>query len=303
MRKIELLTRASEGGDYDATFQLAVMLLVGELVPRDLNKARNLLRQARLAGHADATLMEISLTASGAGGPPQWREALNILNSASSIPTASDQINLLAQMDLDGDGNPKVVPTLELLSDGPQVWIARKFLTVFECVHIATTATPIMLPSTVIDPETGRLIAHPIRTSTSAQIGPTRETLPIQAILRRIASATNSDVFCGEPLTVLRYSKGQQYKPHVDAVKQFSNQRDKTVLLYLNDGYIGGETEFLNNGLKVSARQGDAVIFSNVLPNGHPDPESVHSGRPVLSGVKWLATRWIRAKAFDPWLA
>lgn len=73
----------------------------------------------------------------------------------------------------------------------------------------------------------------------------------------------------------------------------------KTALLYLNDAYQGGETEFLPSGLKVKGRPGDILVFSNVLADGRGDPASRHAGLPVASGEKWLASKWFRERNFD----
>jgi prolyl 4-hydroxylase len=89
---------------------------------------------------------------------------------------------------------------------------------------------------------------------------------------------------------------------HMDAMPSTPNQRIKTMIIYLNDGYAGGETMFEANGLKVAGRTtGDVVLFDNTLPDGRADPASRHAGLPVIGGIKRIATRWIRAKPYNPW--
>lgn len=45
--------------------------------------------------------------------------------------------------------------------------------------------------------------------------------------------------------------------------------------------------------------QGDAFMFWSIHPDGHKeDPFSMHTGCPVLKGVKWTATKWIHSKPF-----
>ena len=50
----------------------------------------------------------------------------------------------------------------------------------------------------------------------------------------------------------------------------------------------------------MKGRTGDALIFRNILANGDPDPASRHAGLPVLEGVKYLASRWIRQSRWVP---
>lgn len=44
--------------------------------------------------------------------------------------------------------------------------------------------------------------------------------------------------------------------------------------------------------------QGDAMMFWSVSPSGREDSYSMHTGCPVLKGVKWTATKWIHSKPF-----
>ena len=51
--------------------------------------------------------------------------------------------------------------------------------------------------------------------------------------------------------------------------------------------------------LQVKPRQGDALLFWNVHPNGTIDRHSLHGGCPVFGdSQKWAMTRWIRNKCF-----
>jgi prolyl 4-hydroxylase len=123
----------------------------------------------------------------------------------------------------------------------------------------------------------------------------------IRAINRRIAAISETDIDQGEALSVLRYQPAQQFRLHHDAIAGVANQRTKTVLLYLNDGFVGGETYFPATDMKIAPVAGDAIVFTNVDDAGRPDPLATHAGLPVERGVKWLATRWIRARPIDPW--
>ena len=49
----------------------------------------------------------------------------------------------------------------------------------------------------------------------------------------------------------------------------------------------------------MKARTGDAIVFRNASEEGEPDEDAIHAGLPVTSGVKLIASRWIRARPFE----
>lgn len=277
---------------------------VAALHARDFATAREALRQAVTIGHVDGALMEIALVANGSGAAPDWPHAKALLDLAEPRdPVAARHQALLKAMDLDAQGKPTRTYAPVQLSSAPNVMLFRNFLTSEECAHVAQVASDLMEPSRVIDPTTGVAIAHPVRRCDNAVIGPTREDLVIRALNLRIATATRTRVDQGEPLTVLRYQPGHEFKPHYDGLPGTKNQRIKTMLIYLNQGFEGGETEFVTCDLIVRPRAGDAILFDNVDATGAIDLQSRHAGLPVTRGTKWLATRWIRAAPYDPWNA
>ena len=300
---IAITRDAAARGDGDALITLAQWHLVGDPLPRDLEEARRFLRDAVLADHSDAALMEVALTANGSGAAADWGKALNLLNAAAERHggVAAEHLALLSRMDIDPNGQPNRIPESERLGRGFQVRRWRQFLTAEECAHVAMSAQDLLAPSIVANPRTGRAMPHPIRTSSAAVVGPTRETLPIQAILRRIAAATGTGVAQGEPLNVLHYAPGQEYREHMDVLPLEQNQRTVTAIIYLNSGYVDGETLFPQQNLSIAGAGGDMIAFRNDLPDGSPDVRSRHAGAAVRQGAKWVATRWIRRTEFDIW--
>jgi prolyl 4-hydroxylase len=300
---VAIARHAANAQDADALYLLAQWHIGGRILPRDLSEARRLLRAASSGGHEDASLLEVSFAANGTGAAPDWGAALKFLRDAAARfgGPARDDIALIEAMDLDRDGNPNGLGTPETLGQGYVVRRWKQFLSPQECAHVAMSVTDLMGPSTVADPRTGKLIEHPIRSSSAAVVGPTRETLPILAILRRVAAATGTQVSQGEPLTLLHYAPGQQYRAHLDALPHESNQRIITALTYLNSGYSGGETHFPEQDLTIVPAGGDLIAFENALPDGTPDVRSRHAGRPLKQGTKWVATRWIRSRPLDVW--
>ncbi|HEY0626532.1 MAG TPA: 2OG-Fe(II) oxygenase [Allosphingosinicella sp.] len=140
---------------------------------------------------------------------------------------------------------------------------------------------------------------NPVRTSDGMAFPLMLENPAVHALNRRLAAASGTQVTQGEPLQILRYSPGQEYKAHVDALPVGTNQRILTMLVYLNEDYAGGETKFLETGLGFKGRTGDALLFRNASADGRPDPMARHAGLPVTRGQKLIASRWIRAKPLD----
>ncbi|WP_294172114.1 2OG-Fe(II) oxygenase, partial [uncultured Sphingomonas sp.] len=116
---------------------------------------------------------------------------------------------------------------------------------------------------------------------------------------RRIAAATGTTYEQGEPMQVLSYAPGQQYKLHSDALTGDVNQRVVTFLVYLNDDYDGGATVFPDLHLMVRGSRGEGLLFRNVTAEGAPHPLARHAGQPVTSGRKMLLSKWIRMSPLD----
>jgi prolyl 4-hydroxylase len=154
-------------------------------------------------------------------------------------------------------------------------------------------------PAVVVDPASGRQVRDKVRVCDSVGFTWPLENPAVHALNRRIAAATGTTPGQGEPLQVLRYRPGGEYRPHFDAIPGFANQRVMTLLVWLNDGYEGGETHFPTPGLKLKGRPGDALLFRNTGPDGRRDPASGHAGLPVTAGEKLIASRWIRERPFE----
>ena len=300
LRGRQLLETAT--GDVDALALLANWYLIGRFVPRDVPRARHLLRRAAAIGHVDAALMEVAFTANGSGGDADWTAALRLLEAAApGDVVAAEQLRLVRAMRLTVDGGPPGRPQSRRLSSSPDVRLYPGLFSPAECAHVASVAGDLLEPSMIVDPMTGIARPDPVRTSDAAVIGPAREDLVIRALNRRIAVASGTAIDIGEPLTVLRYVPGQQYRPHHDALPGVTNQRAWTMLVYLNEGYRGGETIFPPTGLTVQGRGGDGLLFANLDSQGNIDPRTSHAGLAVTAGAKWLCTRWIRQSRYDPW--
>ena len=291
---VALVERAGEASDPEALFALANWRLYGLFVARDPAAAHPLLARAARAGHAEAARLRAALIANGTGCSAAPGEALRLLQTAAARdPLAARQATLI-------DAAARPLPAAEILSEDPPVRLVPGLFSAAECAYLLELAAPALRPSRIVDPATGRAKPDPVRTSDGMNFGPAQEDAAVGALNRRIAAATGTAYECGEPLHVLRYSPGQEYRPHLDALPGVANQRRWTALVYLNGGYEGGETRFDEIGLTAKGKPGDALIFRNVDEKGRGDPRTRHAGAPVTGGVKWLASRWIRAAPFDP---
>jgi predicted 2-oxoglutarate/Fe(II)-dependent dioxygenase YbiX len=92
-----------------------------------------------------------------------------------------------------------------------------------------------------------------------------------------------------EPFQINRYGEGEEYKWHSDQGYNYKNQtgmftRQFSIVVYLNDDFEGGETEFQFTSVK--PQKGACLIFpSNFMFN--------HCARPVYNGVKYSCASWL----------
>jgi prolyl 4-hydroxylase len=261
---------------------------------------RRLFERASGLGDAQAAIYATNLQASGIAGPRDWGGAIQQLRTqAASDPARAAALKRIEAMALDFTGDPVSLPEPELISDSPRIRIYRQLFSAAECDYALKVAEGLFQPSMVYN-AARQLVRDPIRTSDGATLHWLVEDPVIHALLRRIAKVTGTDAGQGEAAQVLRYQPGQEYKPHYDYLRASENQRIVTALVWLNEGYAGGETAFIRTGHKLRGRKGDAVVFWNSLADGSIDPLTEHAGLPVQRGTKLLFNRWIRATRWQP---
>ena len=203
------------------------------------------------------------------------------------IDTRDRRVHVLQAM-----AHPRVVVFGNLLSDA-------------ECDALIALAQPRMARSLTVATQTGGEEVNQDRTS-SGMFFQRGETPLIATIEARIADLLRWPLENGEGLQVLHYQRGAEYKPHYDyfdpdapgtpSILQRGGQRVGTLVMYLGEPEKGGGTVFPDVHLEVAPKRGNAVFFSYERP--HPSTKTLHGGSPVRAGHKWIATKWLRERAF-----
>jgi prolyl 4-hydroxylase len=291
---LRLIEHYAAAGEPDALFTLGDMYWRGAGVPQDIARGYELFRLSSEAGQPMGIRAYTNLLANGRTGVRDWSQALNRLAvEAGTDGLRAWMMQLIEAMDLTANGDPSHPRAGERLSDAPEVTIFRQGFTPQECDFLIAVAEPTYEESKVVS--IGGEIRTPLRTSDGSTMHWLIEDPATHALNRRLASFSGTDVDQGEPLHILRYRPGQEYRPHIDWLVD-ENPRILTALVYLNEEYAGGETEFVKTGLRVRGRKGDVLIFRSQSRDGGMDALSEHAGLPVTSGRKYLASRWIRAR-------
>ena len=128
------------------------------------------------------------------------------------------------------------------------------------------------------------------RTSSSAMMEINQSVPIINNLKEKIADFLNIDTTKIEKLQCVRYFESEGFKPHFDS---YVKKRKLTCLLYLNDGFVGGNTYFPEVDFGISPKKGSLLIFQNLDENNELITQSFHEGSPLLEGVKYACNIWI----------
>jgi len=202
------------------------------------------------------------------------------------------------------DAGDRQVNAITVLRD-PPLLVLEGLLSRDECQALIKAAAPRMSRSLTVDVKTGGEETNQARTS-EGMFFERGESEIISRIEARIGKLLGWPVENGEGLQVLRYGPGAEYKPHYDyfdpaepgtaGILQRGGQRVATLVMYLNEPEAGGATVFPDVTLAVLPKCGNAVFFNYSQP--HPMSRTLHGGAPVVSGDKWIATKWLREREF-----
>ncbi len=186
----------------------------------------------------------------------------------------------------------------------PNIAVIRNLLSVQECEKLIQLSRGKLTRSQVVATNTGHLEMSKVRTSEGTHFDYAENAI-IQRFEARLAALFGRPVETAEPTQILHYHVGGEYLAHHDyfdpadpgsaqhAVR--GGQRIATLVTYLNDVELGGETHFPELDLSIRPSAGSAVYFEYHNATGQLDTRCLHAGVPVLRGEKWIATKWFRA--------
>jgi prolyl 4-hydroxylase len=197
-------------------------------------------------------------------------------------------------------------PAVREVSAAPRIATMEGLVPPRACDWIVARARPHLARAQVYDPLKGGGGVAANRTNSEMRFAFEDLDLALVLITLRIAAVTGFGPRMMEPPSVLHYLKGQEFRPHYDfldpAVPAYAGeigrtgQRVATLLVYLNEEFEGGETDFREIGFRFKGRKGDALLFNSVTPDGAIDRRTLHAGLAPTSGEKWLFSQWIRNK-------
>lgn len=188
------------------------------------------------------------------------------------------------------------VPTREL-----QLFIVRDFLDPRTCEALIERIEAKRRPSTIADD----LGIADFRTSETCDLD-AREPL-VSEVEQKIADLLAIPIAASEPMQGQRYAPGQEFRAHTDTFEPGGydffvqtadqGQRTWTAMIYLNEPDDGGATRFKAIGKTIQPETGKLLAWNNLLPNGRPNPATLHQGMKVRQGTKYIVTKWFRERA------
>jgi Rps23 Pro-64 3,4-dihydroxylase Tpa1-like proline 4-hydroxylase len=181
-------------------------------------------------------------------------------------------------------------PRKKLIHTNPPIYYIEKFLSHNECQHIINISDKNVRKSQVVDRITGQGVEHPSRTSESCY-----HEYNLKWLISRVTRLTGVPQEFQEPTQVARYTSGQFYECHQDAIDNpdAKGQRIGTVLIYLNNVESGGATYFNTLNVRVQPKEGDAIVFFPAKMDSIMDERYLHTAE-TAGSLKWVSQIWLR---------
>lgn len=318
---INALRASARAGDLHALTTLGKRLLMGDGVAPSPKEGLACLETAAARGNGEASAQLALLAAWGILQPRNLAVALDRLQRAAELgwepaqrelgflarSTGKDWPALRGQVDVTAWTTP---PVVQVLRDAPSIRTCKGFASVAECDWLIELARKDLRRAKIYRKDAvGHEHSH-TRTNTESDYTIGNADIVLNLIRARLAAAAGIDSRRFEVAKLLHYEPGQQFEAHCDfqepatpALRQEIErygQRVATLLVYLNDDYAGGETDFPRIGLRHKGARGDALLFANVQPSGALDYDTLHAGLPPTSGVKWVLSQWVRDRPISP---
>lgn len=224
------------------------------------------------------------------------QQKIEILDSTRKSELKDNQKNTFQEIDAIIPPFANKVPT-----NKAKVFFIDHFLNETECQELITIIRSHCRQSTITtqdEPDKA------FRTSQTCDLGLLQQHGLVQEIDRRICEYMGMEPQRSETIQGQYYQVGQQFKAHTDyfepntaEYEKFAGelgQRTWTFMIYLNDVDAGGETNFPELSLEFKPSVGKAVIWNSLLPNGDVNPATLHWAKPVITGEKFVITKWFR---------
>jgi hypothetical protein len=326
---INALARATKLGDVEATTRLGKRLIVGNQAPLLPTDGTGFLIDAVNRGGAEAAARLAVLVAAGAYIEPSLPHALRLVALAAQRGWRMAQTQLLAltpDLELLSRAERGSVPANywqqvadsidiaqwtaapagETLHRSPLIRTFQSFVSDSVCRWLMDHSRGLLTRALVYDPVGRQDLASRVRTNSWAQFDLMSSELIHLLVQRRMQAACSLPLHNMEATAVLHYAVGQQSAnhfdfvspeiPHYDEEIARNGQRMLTFLVYLNDDYDGGRTQFPELGVAHKGRRGEGLFFVNALENNAPDLRTLHAGRPPTRGEKWIVSQFIRSR-------
>lgn len=324
---INALAQATQMGNVEATTRLAKRLIVGKDAPLLPSQGAGLLIDAVKGGGAEAAAKLAVLAAVGVYVEPSLNHALELTATAAQRGWRAAQSQLLVltpdrELAAAAERTPNPAtywrrlaesidlmawtasPASRTLCESPLIRAFEALIPERVCRWLIDASGGRLKRALVYDAVRGQDYASRARTNSWAQFDLMGSDLIHVLVQLRMAAACGLPLGNMEATSILHYAIGQEITNHFDFVDpdlpnyeqelEKNGQRVLTFLVYLNDDYEGGATEFPVLGISHKGRRGEGLFFSNALEDNQPDRRALHAGRPPSSGEKWVVSQFIR---------
>lgn len=198
--------------------------------------------------------------------------------------------------------------TLQRVNESPHIYVLPDFLSALELQYLQEhVIQKCKFQKSFVDSKASSMVEKEQRTSMFVSL-PKQGHSRVASIERKAADLLGLSVHQIEPLQLVRYRENQFFGVHHDLGslrsdgsvelpprQAYCKRRVATLFVYINElkqdettsrkrqkSDCGGCTYFPEcNDLRVQPKRGTAVLFSNILASGLPDPRTVHAGEPV----------------------
>lgn len=162
------------------------------------------------------------------------------------------------------------------------LWTIDGLLSPAECAALLAEPRE-WLPATVNRAE-GRAVDARVRDNSVAVLrDPALATNLFERVRPHVPESMSGMTLAGihVPVRIYRYQVGQRFGVHQDQ-SYAADERTRSLLtfmVYLNDDFAGGETDFVDLKRTIVPRTGAALLFQHML---------LHAGETVTSGIKYV---------------